>query len=67
MYPPSSSSFVIPGRDEGKKERRKEGRKARHSDMNDDESGTLVTWAGHNEGCGFTSDIAGSRPIPCNI
>jgi len=25
---------------------------------------TTVTWAGHNAGCGFTSDTPGSRPIP---
>lgn len=25
---------------------------------------TMVTWAGHNAGCGLTSDTSGSRPIP---
>lgn len=25
---------------------------------------TTVTWAGHNAGCGLTSDTSGSRPIP---
>lgn len=25
---------------------------------------TMVTWAGHNAGCGLTSDTPGSRPIP---